>query len=87
MQKNGHTETTEADALAQLTTFFRDHEGEKNVPDKWARGFLVIAHQRSGLLVEGAPNLYNFSHSNFREYLAANQSRSSARRYVRDAAG
>jgi len=73
MQKEGRAETAEADALAQLTTFFRDREGEKNAPDKWARGFLVIAHQRSGLFVEGAPNLYNFSHSNFREYLAATE--------------
>jgi formylglycine-generating enzyme required for sulfatase activity len=73
MQKGGRAETAEADALAQLTTFFRDREGEKNAPDKWSRGFLVIAHQRSGLFVEGAPNLYNFSHSNFREYLAATE--------------
>ncbi|MEW5720224.1 MAG: NACHT domain-containing protein, partial [Chloroflexota bacterium] len=73
MQQQGRAETPEQDALAQLETFFRDREGEKNAPDKWARGFLVIAHQRSGLFVEGAPNLYNFSHSNFREYLAATE--------------
>ncbi len=73
MQQQGRAETPEQDALAQLETFFRDREGEKNVPDKWARGFLVIAHQRSGLFIEGAPNLYNFSHSNFREYLAATE--------------
>ncbi|MBM3127015.1 MAG: NACHT domain-containing protein [Chloroflexi bacterium] len=73
MQQQGRAETTEQDALAQLGTFFREREGEKNVPDQWARGFLVIAHQRSGLFVEGAPNLYNFSHSNFREYLAATE--------------
>ncbi|MBI5303736.1 MAG: SUMF1/EgtB/PvdO family nonheme iron enzyme [Chloroflexi bacterium] len=60
-------------ALAQLSAFFRDREGGKDASDTWARRFLVVAHQRSGLYVEGAPNLYNFSHSNFREYLAATE--------------
>ncbi|MCI0476776.1 MAG: SUMF1/EgtB/PvdO family nonheme iron enzyme, partial [Anaerolineales bacterium] len=73
MQQAGNVETPEAAVVAQLTDFFRDREGEKQAPEKWARGFLVIAHQRSGLFVEGAPNLYNFSHSNFREYLAATE--------------
>ncbi|MBI5652941.1 MAG: SUMF1/EgtB/PvdO family nonheme iron enzyme [Chloroflexi bacterium] len=73
MQKDGQAETPEPTALAQLAQFFRAREGGKDISDTWARRFLVVAHQRSGLFVEGAPNLYNFSHSNFREYLAATE--------------
>lgn len=73
MQCEGQAETPEPTALAQLSAFFREREGGKDASDTWARRFLVVAHQRSGLYVEGAPNLYNFSHSNFREYLAATE--------------
>jgi formylglycine-generating enzyme required for sulfatase activity len=73
MQNAGQAETHEQAALDQLANFFRAREGGKDASETWARRFLVVAHQRSGLYVEGAPNLYNFSHSNFREYLAATE--------------
>lgn len=60
------------EALEYLATFFGEHEGAK--PDQkgeWARGFLDVAHQRSGLFIETDPGIYAFSHGHFREYLAA----------------
>jgi hypothetical protein len=36
-----------------------------------AKAFLAAAHDRSGILVEGNPRFYNFSHQGFQEYLAA----------------
>ena len=60
------------EVLEHLATFFSEHEGAK--PDQksdWARGFLDVAHQRSGLFIEIDPGVYAFSHGHFREYLAA----------------
>lgn len=72
MQQEGMAETPEEQARGQLASFFREREGapEAEAPG-WASGFLTVSHERSGLLVQGAPNVYNFSHSNWREYLAA----------------
>lgn len=72
MQREKLAETPKTQAEARLAAFFREREGAKPGEDAvWAGNFLDVAHQRSGLFVETAPETYAFSHQNFREYLAA----------------
>ena len=81
MQNQGLVDTPEKDAAQELARFFIAREDAKQPggpgwtdrtdASQWARGFLAVAHHRSGLFVEGAPNVYNFSHKSFLEYLAA----------------
>ncbi|HOU40201.1 MAG TPA: SUMF1/EgtB/PvdO family nonheme iron enzyme, partial [Promineifilum sp.] len=60
------------EVLAHLATFFSEREGaQADQKSDWARGFLDVAHQRSGLFIEIDPGVYAFSHGHFREYLAA----------------
>ncbi|MGB1249318.1 MAG: NACHT domain-containing protein [Candidatus Promineifilaceae bacterium] len=72
MQQQGKTEVTRNAVHAELAEYFEQEEGatlaEKH---RWAKGFLNVAHQRSGLYVEQDPETYAFSHKNFLEYLAA----------------
>ncbi len=72
MQHEGKAEVEKGAALHQLARYFHDREGAtgREAPG-WARGFLNVAHQRSGLFIEVNPDTYTFSHQNFREYLAA----------------
>lgn len=72
MQQEETTVICKKIAISQLASYFAYREGASEVQkEQWARGFLNIAHQRSGLFVEVDPNTYGFSHENFREYLAA----------------
>ena len=72
LQRRGLAEAPESRAAAQLARFFRTREGATRQEDAlWARRFLTVAHQRSGLFIETQPGVYAFSHQNFREYLAA----------------
>lgn len=72
MQEQNKAEVSKPDAETYLAVYFEDEEGaEATESEAWARGFLNIAHQRSGLFVEAEPGKYAFSHQNFREYLAA----------------
>ena len=60
------------EVLEHLAAFFsRDGGAKPDQESDWARGFLDVAHQRSGLFVEMDPGVYAFSHGHFREYLAA----------------
>ena len=60
------------EALDHLALFFAAREGAKDDQSReWARGFLDVAHQRSGLFIEIDPGVHAFSHGHFREYLAA----------------
>ena len=72
MQIQGKAEVQRKEAEDHLAAFFAKNEGAKpEEKDAWARNFLAVAHQRSGLFVEAQPDTYAFSHQNFREYLAA----------------
>lgn len=72
MQYQERAEVDKKDTIAHLANYFAEREGAKvEEKEKWARGFLIVAHQRSGLFVEVEPEIYAFSHQNFREYLAA----------------
>lgn len=72
MQQQGKASVDKADTLAHLAGYFAEREGaEGREPMVWAKGFLQVAHQRSGLFVEAEPETYAFSHKNFLEYLAA----------------
>ncbi|MCB8965994.1 MAG: SUMF1/EgtB/PvdO family nonheme iron enzyme [Ardenticatenaceae bacterium] len=71
MQTTGKTDVAREAATTQLADYFEEYEGaqplEKTV---WARNFLDVAHQRSGLFVEYDTGSC-LSHKNFLEYLAA----------------
>lgn len=72
MQLTGLVEVPRTDVMAHLGSYFHHREGatlEEMVT--WADGFLDVSHQRSGLFVEIAPEIYGFAHKNFLEYLAA----------------
>ncbi len=72
MQAEGATEVKRAQVEAELARYFVTEEGaEAGEADDWARGFLRVAHQRSGLFVEQDPDTFAFAHKNFLEYLAA----------------
>ncbi|MDX1524517.1 MAG: SUMF1/EgtB/PvdO family nonheme iron enzyme, partial [Anaerolineae bacterium] len=72
MQHQEKAEVNKAETVAHLADYFAEREGaDVSEKEQWARGFLIVAHQRSGLLVEVEPEIYAFSHQNFREYLAA----------------
>ncbi len=72
MQDNGLSETTQQDVENKLAQFFSENEGAQiNEKAAWARNFLSVAHQRSGLFIEVQPGVFAFSHQSFREYLAA----------------
>jgi hypothetical protein len=72
MQRQGLAEVPQLRAAARLARFFRRREGASRAEDGvWAYNFLAVAHQRSGLFIETQPEIYAFSHQNFREYLAA----------------
>ncbi len=72
MQAAGDTEVQRERVEAELARYFVTEEGaEAAEADDWARGFLRVAHQRSGLFVEQDPDTFAFAHKNFLEYLAA----------------
>jgi formylglycine-generating enzyme required for sulfatase activity len=72
MQAEKLSEAVKTAVVARLSGYFVEREGaDPAVAEEWARGFLNVAHQRSGLYVEVNPETHAFSHQNFREYLAA----------------
>jgi formylglycine-generating enzyme required for sulfatase activity len=72
MQRRSLAEVPQTRVAARLARFFRRREGASRAEDGvWAYNFLAVAHQRSGLFIEIQPEIYAFSHQNFREYLAA----------------
>jgi formylglycine-generating enzyme required for sulfatase activity len=72
MQRRSLAEVPQIRVAARLARFFRRREGASRAEDGvWAYNFLAVAHQRSGLFIEIQPEIYAFSHQNFREYLAA----------------
>ena len=72
MQQRQQAEVDKEETVAHLAKYFADREGATEAEkESWARGFLDVAHQRSGLFIEVEPDTYAFSHQNFREYLAA----------------
>ena len=71
MQANHATDLPRARAEKRLAEFFRSQGASSTEQRTWARNFLAMAHHRSGLFVESEPDVYAFSHQNFREYLAA----------------
>ena len=71
MQSKHLTYLPRAQAEQRLAEFFRSQGANPAEQPTWARNFLAMAHHRSGLFVESEPDVYAFSHQNFREYLAA----------------
>jgi formylglycine-generating enzyme required for sulfatase activity len=72
MQGLGLAEVPLDKVKKRLAQFFHEREGASDAEKgAWAKNFLAVAHQRSGLFVEAQPETYAFSHQNFREYLAA----------------
>lgn len=72
MQQQGKAEVGKTLTLQHVAAYFAEREGaDEEEKDVWAKGFLNVAHQRSGLFIEVDPDTYAFSHQNFREYLAA----------------
>ena len=68
MQSGHLTDLPRAQAEERLAEFFRGQGASPAEQRTWARNFLVMAHHRSGLFVESEPDVYAFSHQNFREY-------------------
>lgn len=72
MQEQKLAEAPKTQVEGRLARFFREREGARPEEEQaWARNFLAVAHARSGLFIEAQPDVYAFSHQNFREYLAA----------------
>ncbi len=72
MQTDAMLEIAGAEAVVTLTQFYRTEErGDKTTARRWARQFLGIAHERSGLFIEMDEGTHTFAHQAFREYLAA----------------
>ena len=71
MQSKHLTDLPRAQAEERLAEYFRSQGANPAEQQTWAHNFLVMAHHRSGLYVESEPDVYAFSHQNFREYLAA----------------
>jgi hypothetical protein len=62
----------EAKIVGELAArFIEDDDLSRRQARTQARRFLVATHGRSGILVEGSLESYNFSHQGFQEYLAA----------------
>lgn len=72
MQTEGLTDVPKAQAVTVLATYFEEYEGASSAEKEgWAKNFLDVAHQRSGLFVELDTGVYAFAHKSFLEYLAA----------------
>ena len=72
MQQAHLAELPTAQAVAVLRDFYCEEErSEQAAAEKWARQFLEVAHERSGLFIAIDEGLHTFAHQAFREYLAA----------------
>ncbi|MFZ5919194.1 MAG: SUMF1/EgtB/PvdO family nonheme iron enzyme [Chloroflexota bacterium] len=72
MQQAATAEISTAGATATLAQFYCDEERtDALTAEKWAHGFLEVAHERSGLFITIDASLHTFAHQAFREYLAA----------------
>jgi len=72
MQEQATPELSTAAAAQVLARFYCEEERtEPATAEKWARTFLEVAHERSGLFIAVDEGLHTFSHQAFREYLAA----------------
>jgi formylglycine-generating enzyme required for sulfatase activity len=74
MQQDTTPETPTETAVQTLAQFYCDEERADQVTaEKWARAFLSVAHERSGLFIALDEGRHTFAHQAFREYLAATQ--------------
>ncbi|MCP4543638.1 MAG: SUMF1/EgtB/PvdO family nonheme iron enzyme [Chloroflexi bacterium] len=72
MQQDFAPEVPAHDAVQTLARFYCDEErADEHTAEKWAREFLDVMHERSGLFIAIDEGLHTFSHQAFREYLAA----------------
>ena len=72
MQEESAPEVPSAVAVQALARFYCDEErADQAQAKKWARAFLEVAHERSGLFIAVDEGLHAFAHQAFREYLAA----------------
>jgi len=71
--QQGHASELPAQAAIQtLAEFYCDEERtDQAQAEKWARDFLQVAHERSGLFIAIDEGLHSFAHQAFREYLVA----------------
>jgi formylglycine-generating enzyme required for sulfatase activity len=74
MQEAHLAEIPARQAVEILSAFYCDEERTDPVTaERWAKGFLDVAHERSGLFIAVDEGLHAFAHQAFREYLAATQ--------------
>ena len=68
-----HAPELPAEAAAYvLAEFYCDEERtDRAAAERWARDFLNVAHERSGLFIAVDEGLHAFAHQAFREYLVA----------------
>jgi formylglycine-generating enzyme required for sulfatase activity len=72
MQQDAAPEVAAPDAVQTLAQFYCDEErADAATAQKWAREFLTVAHERSGLFIAADEGVHTFAHQAFREYLAA----------------
>jgi len=72
MQQAATAEISSAEAAETLARFYCDEERAGEVTARaWAREFLAVAHERSGLFIALDKGVHTFAHQAFREYLAA----------------
>jgi len=72
MQQDAAAEISLDGAVRALARFYCDEERADDVTaERWARAFLAVAHERSGLFIAADEGLHTFAHQAFREYLAA----------------
>ncbi|MGD9101241.1 MAG: SUMF1/EgtB/PvdO family nonheme iron enzyme, partial [Anaerolineae bacterium] len=72
MQEENAPEMRAAEAVQTLARFYCDEERtDQAQAERWARDFLEVAHERSGLFIAVDEGLHAFAHQAFREYLAA----------------
>jgi formylglycine-generating enzyme required for sulfatase activity len=72
MQQDNLPELPAGVAVDTLAGFYCDEERTSQaVAEHWARAFLNVAHERSGLFIAVDEGMHAFAHQAFREYLAA----------------
>ena len=72
MQQDSLAETPAEAAVACLAGYYcAEERTDRPAATHWARGFLEVAHERSGLFIAVDESMHAFAHQAFREYLAA----------------
>ncbi len=72
MQQANLAEMQAEAAVECLASYYcAEERTDRPTAARWARGFLEVAHERSGLFIAVDEGMHTFAHQAFREYLAA----------------